>query len=163
MERELIVRHVSLKIDAGFDEFTRNLERLLGRFDDTFFRDIEKHPLKAVERMEKAEGPEGLMLFTVHDHGKLLSLASTPRKARQYEVGNPLIAVTMTLQDIRAGLYAPLRIYVYEGDDNVVRVEYDRPSSLFGQFDDPEITAVARSLDAKLEGLIEKAGLTLRH
>jgi hypothetical protein len=36
-------------------------------------------------------------------------------------------------------------------------VEYDRPSSLFGQFGDERVTAVARQLDASLEGVLIKA------
>ena len=35
--------------------------------------------------------------------------------------------------------------------------EYDRPSSLFGQFDDERVTAVARELDASLERVLVKA------
>jgi hypothetical protein len=41
-------------------------------------------------------------------------------------------------------------------------LRYDLPSSLFGQFDDPQVTAVALSLDIKLAGLIEKAGLAAK-
>ncbi len=111
------------------------------------------------ERIEKAAGAEGLMLFSIRDHGRLLGLAGAPGKARQYLIGNPLIAVTMTCHDIRAALYAPLRILVYEAKNRSTRVEYDLPSSLFGQFDDPGVTAVARSLDMKLANLIKKAEL----
>jgi hypothetical protein len=46
---------------------------------------------------------------------------------------------------------------VYEAEDRSTRVEYDLPSSLFGQFDEPEVTAVARSLDMKLANVIKKA------
>ena len=63
----------------------------------------------------------------------------------------------MTEHDIRAGLYAPLTILVYETGPDAVRVEFDRPSSLFGQFADPSVTEVAVGLDAKLSALIGKA------
>ena len=96
------------------------------------------------------------MLFNVQDHGRLLGIYGTPKKAKQYVLGNPLIAATMTRHDMRAGLYAPLRLIVYEADDRSTRIEYDQPSSLFGQFNNPEITAVARSLDGKLASLINK-------
>ncbi len=99
------------------------------------------------------------MLFNIQDHGKLLKIFGTPRKAKQYVLGNPLIAITMTRHDIRAAGYAPLRMLVYEGDDQSTRVEYDQPSSLFGQFNNPEVTTVGQSLDAKLANLIKKADL----
>ena len=89
------------------------------------------------------------MLFNVQEHGRLLNIVGSPKKAKQYVLGNPLIAVTMTCRDIRAGLYAPLRVLVYEADDRSTRIEFDQPSSLFGQFNNPEVTTVARSLDTK--------------
>lgn len=157
MEHAISVRHVSLELYADFDDFTQTLEQLLGRFEDALLRGVETGPVQVEERLLEAAGEEGLMLFNVQDHGRLLGIYGTPKKAKQYVLGNPLIAATMTRHDIRAGLYAPLRLFVYEADDGSTRIEYDRPSSLFGQFDNPEVTAVARSLDAKLAGLINKA------
>jgi uncharacterized protein (DUF302 family) len=34
----------------------------------------------------------------------------------------------------RAGLYVPLRVLIYENEPGKTCVEYDKPSSLFGQF-----------------------------
>lgn len=99
------------------------------------------------------------MLFNIQEHGKLLNIYGSPRKANQYVLGNPLIAIMMTRHDIRAGLYAPLRVFVYEAGDRSTRIKYDQPSSLFGQFENPEVTTVARSLDTKLSNMIRKAEL----
>lgn len=156
MELTIEVRHVSLQINADFECFTQTLEQSLGRFDDVLLEALETDPRSVEKRLQQAAGEEGLMLFNIQDHGKLLNLFGTPKKAKQYVLGNPLFATEMTRHDIRAGLYAPLRLYVYEVDDQSTRVEYDQPSSLFGQFDNPEVTAVARSLDAKLASLIEQ-------
>ncbi|HEY3274060.1 MAG TPA: DUF302 domain-containing protein [Methanocella sp.] len=157
MESIIEVRHESTEVNADFERFTGNLEGSLGRFDDSLYEGIETAPDRVRERLEKAAGAEGLMLFCIRDHGRLLNIVGAPRKAKQYLIGNPLIAVTMTRHDIRAGLYAPLRILVYEVKDGSTRVEYDLPSSLFGQFNEPEVTAVARSLDMKLANVIKKA------
>ena len=35
--------------------------------------------------------------------------------------------------------------------------EYDRPSTLFGQFGDGQVTAVGRELDAELERALRRA------
>ena len=77
-------------------------------------------------------------------------------------LGNPLIAASMTRHDIRAGLYAPLRMFVYEGNNHSTRIDFDQPSSLFDQFDNPDISTVARSLDTKLLNLIRKVELSVR-
>jgi len=157
MERTIEVRHISIEVNADYEGFTQNLERALGSFDPSLYDDLETDPSSVKKRLEKAVGEEGLMLFIIREHGKLLNILGAPRKAKQYVLGNPLIAIEMTRHDIRAGLYAPLRIFVYEADDHSTWVEYDKPSTLFGQFNDPEITAIAQSLDVKLENLIRKA------
>ena len=38
-------------------------------------------------------------------------------------------------QSLAAGLYAPLRVFLYENEIGGSIFEYDKPSSLFGQFD----------------------------
>jgi uncharacterized protein (DUF302 family) len=110
-----------------------------------------------LEALKNAAGEEKLLLFDVLDHGAILALFGRPRKAKQYVVGNPLIAAKMTRHDVRAALYAPLRLLVFEGEDGAAFAEFDRPSSLFGQFGSPEIDEVARSLDKKMHELIAKA------
>jgi uncharacterized protein (DUF302 family) len=157
MERTIEVRHVSLEINADFEHFTQTLEQSLGRFDYSLLKDLETDPRSVEERLKASAGEEGLMLFNVQEHGKLLNILGSPRKAKQYVLGNPLIAVTMTHCDLRAGLYAPLRVLVYEADDQSTRIEFDQPSSLFRQFNDPDVTTVASSLDTKLANLIKKA------
>jgi uncharacterized protein (DUF302 family) len=74
----------------------------------------------------------------------------------QYLVGNPLFAVEMTRYDLAAGLYAPLRVLIYEAE-GATRLEYDRPSSLFGQFGDERIDRMAATLDQKLADLAAAA------
>ncbi len=63
----------------------------------------------------------------------------------------------MTQHDIRASLYAPLRVLIYENNEGITCVEYDKPSSLFGQFGNAKVTDVATMLDLKLEQLVAKA------
>lgn len=90
------------------------------------------------------------MIFGHQEHGKLLNIKGKPRKAIQYLIGNPLTAVEMTQYDVRAALYAPLRIIVYEGEDGVVYAEYDLPSNLFGQFGNEAILNIAKGLDSSI-------------
>jgi hypothetical protein len=48
-------------------------------------------------------------------------------------------------------------VLLYENEEGKTCVEYDRPSSLFGQFGNAEIAAVAVMLDRKLEALVAAA------
>jgi uncharacterized protein (DUF302 family) len=87
----------------------------------------------------------------------LLNAVGQPRKALQYEIGNPHTASKMTRYRLPAGLYAPLRVFLYEDEKGNSIFEYDKPSSLFGQFDDEQVSAVARGLDAALERALRQA------
>ncbi len=161
MEKVVEIQHVLLEIDADFDNFTRAIEQSLGQFEDVLLKDLDTAPSKTVELLKKAAGEEDMMLFKILDHGKLLNIFGSPKKAKQYVLGNPAIAAEMTRHDIRAALYAPLRLLVYEAGPNI-RIEYDRPSSIFKQFDNAEVTAVAFSLDEKLANLIKKSAYMAR-
>ena len=131
----------------------------MGRFDPDVAKpliaggDVEEVRAK----IEAMAGPSGFMLFGTQDHGTLLRLAGQKRKAIQYVVGSPLFALQMTQHGIRAGLYAPLRVLIYENEEGKTCVEYDKPSSLFGQFNDDRIASVASMLDRKLEALVAAA------
>jgi hypothetical protein len=52
-----------------------------------------------------------------------------------------------------------VRLLLYETEGGQTCVEYDRPSSIFGQFGDDRIALVAASLDEKLAAL---AATTMR-
>ena len=46
---------------------------------------------------------------------------------------------------------------IYEDDRGKTHLEYDKPSSLFSQFDDDKIVLVANILDNELEELVRVA------
>ena len=155
-ESRFMVDHVRLESDKPFEGVAKAFERQLGRFDPDVAKpliaggDVEE----ARARIEAMAGPSGFMLFGTNDHGALLRVAGQKRKAIQYVVGNPLFALQMTQHDIRAGLYAPLRVLIYENEAGKTCVEYDRPSSQFGQFGNDRIAPTAAMLDRKLEALV---------
>jgi uncharacterized protein (DUF302 family) len=149
--------HVRVESRKSFAEVREGLERRLVRFNLDALPSLLAQPQEAVRRLEEAAGPDGLMLFATRDHGGLLAAVGESRKALQYVVGNPLIALQMTRHDLAAGLYAPLRLLVYEDRAGKTCLEYDRPSSLFGQFHDDRIDAVASKLDRKMEELVAAA------
>ena len=153
------VDHVRLTTDKPFGDVTKAFEQQVGRFDADVYKALAEggDAEKAKAKIEAMAGPSGFMLFATHNHGALLRLAGQKRKAIQYVVGNPLFAFQMTQHDIRASLYAPLRVLVYESDDRKTCVEYDKPSSLFGQFGNERINPTAAMLDNKLEALVTAA------
>jgi uncharacterized protein (DUF302 family) len=153
------IDHIHIETEKPFAEVSAALEARMGKFDPAAYEELRSGAdLEAVRtRLEGMAGSSGFMLFSASDHGALLRLAGQTKKAVQYLLGNPLFAVGMTQHDIRAGLYAPLRVLIYEDDAKKTCVEYDKPSSLFGQFGNAEVTEVATMLDRKLEHLVAEA------
>lgn len=157
------VQHRTVTVDGQFEAFTGALERILGHFPADVEQDIIQRPQIAAQRLKTAEGAEELMIFFVFDHGAALNMVGARRKAKQYLIGNPLTAIQMSQHDIRAALYAPLRVLVYEHKPGQTVVEYDQPSSLFGQFGREDVTHVALTLDTKLERVIAQAAELAGH
>ena len=153
------IEHVHLTVDKPFEEFSAAFEDQLGRFDPVAYKELEAggDSQAARARLETMAGPSGFMLFRTSNHGLVLRIVGKPRKAMQYLLGNPLIAIEMTQHAIGAALYAPLPVLIYEAEEGKTCVEYDLPSSLFGQFGDERVDQVAASLDRKLEDLVTTA------
>ena len=154
-----MVEHVHVEAAKPFCDVAVALEARMGKFDPAVYEQLQKgaDPEVIRVRLEKMAGPSGFMLFRTSDHGALLRLAGQKKKALQYLLGNPLFAIQMTQHDIRAGLYAPLRALLYEDERGKTCMEYDKPSSQFGQFGNVKVTEVAKMLDQKLERLVAEA------
>ena len=153
--RRIQIEHVRIEAAKPFEAVKAALEELVPPLDPAVSEALRQG---AIERAKEAlqRGPD-LAIFSARDHGGLLRIAGLARKAVQYEIGNPLTATRMTQHQLPASLYAPLRVVLYENDAGHAVFEYDRPSSLFGQFGDERVTAVARELDASLERVLAQA------
>ena len=156
---KVTIEHVHVETEKPFAEVAAALEARMGKFDPSVYDQLRNgtDPEAIRKHLEQMAGPSGFMLFRTSDHGALLRLAGQTRKAVQYLLGNPLFAVEMTRHALGAALYAPLRVLIYEAGPGRTCVEYDKPSSLFGQFADPRVDEVAASLDRKLADLAAEA------
>jgi hypothetical protein len=153
--RSIEVEHIRIESARGIDEVRLALETIVPQRDETVSDALERADKERVEQ-ERQHGPK-LALFLTRNHGRLLAIYGHARKAFQYEIGNPITAASMTQHRLAASLYAPLRVALYEDDRGLGVFEYDRPSSLFGQFGDERVTEVARALDESLEDILERA------
>ena len=153
--KKIDVTHVVIESTKPFAGVQASLEALIPPIDDEISI-LLRAGISERLRQKLEAGPE-LAIFLKRDHGALVRLYGEPRQAVQYEIGNPLTASTMTRYRLAAGLYAPLRVVLYENDHGGSRFEYDLPSSLFDQFGDERITEVARGLDSALARALSRA------
>jgi hypothetical protein len=134
----LAVEHIVIYSPRSFAEVRRKLEDTVPLLDPA-----------VVDAM--VAGDRDISILLVRDQGALLQITGHPRHALQYEIGNPLTASRITRHALAGALYAPLRIVLYEDDFGRGVFEYDRPSTLFGQFGDDRVTAVGHELDQELD------------
>ena len=153
--RLIEVEHIRIESARVIDEVRLALEAIVPQRDATVSDALAGADIARVEQ-ERQHGPK-LSLFLTRSHGRLLAIYGRARKAYQYEIGNPITAASMTRHELAASLYAPLRVALYEDECGFGVFEYDRPSSLFGQFGDERVTEVARVLDESLEDILERA------
>jgi hypothetical protein len=102
------IEHVRVESPKGFAEVARDFERQLGTYDPTVLQagggELPRRE-NAQARLEALVGPSGFLLFGTTDQGGLMSLfRGTKKQARQYVLGNPLIALEMTQYNLAAGL-----------------------------------------------------------
>ena len=145
--RVLQVEHITIKTTKKFAEVEAALERSVPQLDPAIAAALANGNEQRATELERGAQ---LFIFLKRDHGALLQVTGRPRNALQYEIGNPHTASNMTRHRLAAGLYAPLRVTLYEDETGGSILEYDRPSSLFGQYGDERVTEVGRYLDAAL-------------
>ena len=152
------VEHIRIDSDKPYEEVRTALETL-PRFDDRIRVLLHDGEItRAKDELEKIQGDAGLVLFSIATHGDWLQIRSGKRKAAQYVIGNVLVSSQMTQRELAAGLYAPLRVMLYENAAGTATLEYDQPSTLFAQYGDERVTAVAKELDSKIyDALIKGA------
>jgi uncharacterized protein (DUF302 family) len=95
-------------------------------------------------------GPSGFTRVFSLDTGQLISWYGKPAKAKMYIYGNPIIAASMLVHDIRAAGRVPLQILIYEAENGEVTLGYDLPSTIMSRFGNKELDAAALELDKKL-------------
>lgn len=142
------IEHITIESEKPFDEVRAALEGAVPPFDPKMWEYARAGDVERLTELLDA-GPD-LSILLSRDHGALLQITGSPRRAMQYDIGNPLTGTKMTRHVLAAGLYAPIRVILYEAEDGRARFEYDRPLSTFAQFGDEAVTAVAAALDAAL-------------
>jgi uncharacterized protein (DUF302 family) len=155
----LPVEHIKVTTMKPYAEVKSAIEKL-GRLDDSVRALLKNDDIEGLRvALKRIAGEDGLAIHYIAQHGDLLALKGKRRPLTAYYIGNVLSAVEMTNVNPAAGLYAPLRVVVYANDRGGTTMEYDRPTSMFGQFKNAEIDAMAQSLDQRLLTFLKKVSM----
>lgn len=156
---DIPVRRTSVVSSRPFDEIVSRLTATIGRPDmNTFHSAIAA--AATVDDLEEvvqgAIGSSNLMEFVRFDAGEVLRKERNGQgpKILRLVVGNPLIMKEMAKTVPDAAAYAPITILVDERADGV-HLSYDSMASFLAPYGSQAALAVARDLDAKVEGLLD--------
>lgn len=155
VSRTIAVEHVKISSERSFAQVRRRLEDTLPKLEASIAGALRNGDQNRATEYDQ-NGPR-LSIFEQRDHGSLLQAFGGRRNALQYEIGNPVTASKMTCHQLAAALYAPLRVVLFEDEQGKGVFEYDKPSSLFGQYGDGRVTEVGRYLDVALEAALREA------
>jgi uncharacterized protein (DUF302 family) len=153
-ETKMVVDHVTVSSSKPYAAVKQDLETRLGRLDDHIHTLLKENKVEELRTaLQKAAGTDGLVIHYIGPHGDWLILKGQRKNGTEYFTGNILTATEMTSVNMAAGLYAPLRIMVYENADGGTTIEYDKPSTQLSQFHSARIDVQGRSLDDRLAKL----------
>lgn len=156
--REVAMKHVTIETKKSYDAVCAFIESKLGRFDESMRDMLQKGQTGQLrEAATRIIRNYGLSIHYIVYHGKVLALNGPEEKLKTYYIGDILSASRMTRAVRAAGLYAPLRAVIYQNASGGTTIEYDQPSSLFGQFHHPATDETGRSLDERMSKLMHDA------
>jgi uncharacterized protein (DUF302 family) len=161
MIRKFEVERFTVTSTKAFDEVIATIKASIGEPNMTEFWKSTQRATSAAEledAIQEVLGETGLMLFVEFDHGMILRKGTERHMSKiiRLVLGNPLIMKEMAKHVSDAGSYAPVTVLVDERADGV-HISYDRMASLLAPYGNPDALAVARSLDAKIEDLLQIA------
>jgi hypothetical protein len=158
---EVRVRRMSVVSSRPFEDVVRRLTATIGRPDMKTFHNALAAATTDTELEEVVRGAIGsseLMEFARFDAGDVLRKGRPGHRPQilRLVVGNPLIMKEMATLVPDAASYAPVTILVDDRADGV-HLSYDSMASLLAPYRSEPALAVAATLDAKVEALLDNA------
>lgn len=154
-----VVIREDIPTGLSYDALVAAFERELGHWDQGIESSlIEQHaPWDKVESaFQGMAGPHGLMIFFHVDQGRLTSLVNGIKRCSLYIVGNGIIAEKILTIDVRASLYVPFRVCLYDnGNPRGAIIAYDRPSSLLAALQQPALIPIGYLLDSEMDSVVQ--------
>jgi len=153
--RTTSVEHISIRSSLPFAQVRSNLEARIKRYPASIAALVaDGDSVRARAELEQLALPTGLTILNSLNHGNALAMVDGRKNLMQYGIGNVLTATELTRHRPAAGLYAPIRVVLYEDSAGNTTFEYDRPSSNFALFGNRDIDKVAQKLDLQLQTLL---------
>jgi uncharacterized protein (DUF302 family) len=157
--RKTNVQRWSITSQKSFESVVASVEAHVGKPNMTDFGARiagAKTYTEVQDVVSRAVGKSGLMEFMRIDAGGVLAKAGGNPKSVRLIIGNPVIMQSMVRLVPDAASYAPVTVLIDQRPDGV-RLSYDEMASFLDSYQDAEVLAIARDLDAKVKQLFQGA------
>jgi len=153
------VRRIVVTLPHEYDAARELYETLVPATDLARFYHLGSW--QATLELAEINAPNGFMVYQRLDLTALMAGSESHWRATQYLMGNHAIAERMFRSDPAVMLHAPLRVLVYVDPAGVTNLAIDQPSTLFGSYANPDVSAVGDHLDRLLSRLIVLLGAAI--
>lgn len=147
-----------LQTGMKYEDLIAAFEKELGQFEPEIVGALvqkKAHWEEVESAVNKMAGSHGLMIFFKVNQGVLASLNNKILECTLYTVGNPLVAEKILSVDVRASLYVPFHICIYNnGEGQGATIGFDRPSSFLAALQNPALNEFGTLLDGKIDSVI---------
>jgi hypothetical protein len=168
--RHAEIQRTTLATGRTYPALVRAFEDEVPRLDPAVGKTLigRQAPWTEVEReIDRIAGPHGLMIVAQAELGPLVSLSGRATRCSLYLIGNALIAAQILAVDVRASLYVPFRVSLYDdGRPEGASITFDRPSSFLATLQRPELARFGALLDQKVDEIaaaVSASALTGNH
>jgi uncharacterized protein (DUF302 family) len=159
MYKTALIKREDIPTGLSYNALVAAFEREMGRWDKA----MESSLIQQKSSWEKVKniflnmaGPHGLMIFFRVDQGRLTSLHNGIKRCSLYIVGNGVIAEQILSIDIRASLYVPFRVCLYDnGNPGGAIIAFDRPSSFLATLQQPALMKIGKQLDSRIDSVVQ--------
>lgn len=160
-EQNFSTIHVVVTSSKPFDKTVEDLRAELGKTsteDLMRLLSASKTFDEYAAEVEPLAGRSHLIEVGFLNWGKVMSRVPIKMKANCFIIGNPLTArKLLEAGGPEVGLYLPTKIYVFEDNQGVTKISYDRLSPIMAQYKNEKLSTVTTAIDGVLLRLANAA------
>ncbi len=153
--------HVVVTSSKPFEKTVKDLQAELGKASTEVLMNklsASKTFEEFTEEIEPLAGRSNLIEVGFLNWGKVMSRVPIAMKAQVFIIGNPLTArKLLEAGGPEVGLYLPTKIFIYEDQQGVTQVSYDKLAPVMAQYHNDKLNAVAQVIDGVLAKLASAA------
>lgn len=146
---------ISITSNLSFEDSQKALEAAIPPLDLSFQTYVVNGDFAGARAALEALPPLNNFVLPPRSFTGILTGIGASGTAVQYEIGNPLTAITMAQHNLDIGLHTPRRVLLRVEGDKVV-FKYNLIAPLVAKYNNAEVNDTATKLDARIQNALRK-------